>query len=84
MPTLSLRFFELQRRDRMPEMRRFQKEFVVQSALLEDIAALREIGDWKGRWAMVPFLYLPIGGHTSTLPFSTNSDVNTRQTRLGA
>jgi hypothetical protein len=56
MPTNSLKFFELQRRDRLPEMSRFQAEFQSSAELLEDLSAFREVGFWNGCWAMVSFL----------------------------
>jgi hypothetical protein len=56
MPTNSLKFVELQRRDRLPEMSRFQAEFQSSAELLEDLSAFREVGFWNGCWAMVSFL----------------------------
>jgi hypothetical protein len=55
MPLLTLKFFEQQRSSRAVSMQRFQEDFVVQTELLDDIIAQREICLWQGRIAMVPF-----------------------------
>ena len=55
MSSLTSKFFEQQRRCRAQSVQRFAREFEVQTELLEDVPAVREIGLWNGRIAMVPF-----------------------------
>jgi hypothetical protein len=55
MPILTLKFFELQRRARAPNVLLFSEEFKVHNDLLDDRCAFREVGYWKGCMAMVTF-----------------------------
>jgi hypothetical protein len=62
MPILTLKFFELQRRARAPNVLLFSEEFKVHNDLLDDRCAFREVGYWKGRMAMVTFSHKLIRG----------------------
>jgi hypothetical protein len=67
MPTLTLKFFELQRRNRARDTQRFSEEVKVHNDLLDDLCAYREIGYWKGSMAMVPFPHILIRGSPTIL-----------------
>jgi hypothetical protein len=67
MPSLTLKFFEEQRRARAASVHRFSQEFTAHHDLHEDTFTFREIGFWSplrtttGRVAMVTFSHKLIG-----------------------